>query len=91
MEKLVNQLSQYPEALGDYRKWLQEKGIDTTGMRPMGSAEATMSVFAKRVKHGKAWVEQGIRAFLDVMVGLKDGLPIKTLSGTSQEKLEDTT
>lgn len=90
LEKLINQLSQYPEALSDYRKWLQEKGIDTTGMRPMGSAEATMSVFAKRVKNGRAWVEQGIRAFLDVMIGLKDNLQIKTLSETIQEKSKDT-
>ena len=26
----------------DYRKWLKEQGIDTKGMRPMGSAEGTM-------------------------------------------------
>jgi len=31
-------------------KRLREQGEDTTGMRPMGSAEATMSVFAKRLK-----------------------------------------
>lgn len=81
LEALINQLSKYPEALCDYRTWLQEEGIETKGMRPMGSAEATMSVFASRVKNGRVWVEQGIRAFLNFMVGLKEELPIKTLLG----------
>lgn len=81
LEALIKQLSHYPEALKDYRKWLQEKGIETKDMRPMGSAEATMSVFASRVKNGRAWVKQGIEAFLNYMVGLKDELPIKTLLG----------
>ena len=36
LEDLINQLSQYPEALRDYRESLREKGIDTTGFRPMG-------------------------------------------------------
>ncbi|HSH25414.1 MAG TPA: ISLre2 family transposase [Massilibacterium sp.] len=88
LEALINQLSKYPEALCDYRTWLQEKGIETEGMRPMGSAEATMSVFASRVKNGRAWVEQGIQAFLNFMVGLKDELPITTLFGAMGEKHE---
>lgn len=82
LEALIRQLESYPEALSDYRDWLQDRGIKTKGMRPMGSAEATMSVFAKRVKNGRAWVKKGIESFLDVMVGLKDRLPINTLSGT---------
>jgi len=39
LEELIAQLSQYPEALGDYREKLKKKGIDTTDFRPMGSAE----------------------------------------------------
>src|SRR5699024_4584101 len=42
LEELINQLSQYPEALRDYRERLREKGINTEGFRPMGSAEGTM-------------------------------------------------
>jgi len=38
---------------------LEDQGIDTTGMRPMGSAKGTMSVFAKRLKNGRSWVEKG--------------------------------
>ena len=82
LEKLIKQLSQYPEALEDYRIWLQEKGIETEGMRPMGSAESTMSVFASRVKNGRSWSDKGIQAFLNFMVGLKDNLPIKTILGS---------
>ncbi|MDQ0164020.1 hypothetical protein J2S06_003164 [Bacillus alveayuensis] len=50
-----------PGCLSDYREWLREKGIDTTGMRPMGRAEGTMHVFAKRVKQGRSWCDEGIR------------------------------
>src|SRR5690625_6865257 len=60
LEELIAQLSQYPEALGDYREKLKKKGIDTTGFRPMGSAEGTMSVFAKRLKNGRSWSDEGL-------------------------------
>ncbi len=36
LEELIAQLSQYPDALGDYCERLKGKGIDTTGFRPMG-------------------------------------------------------
>ena len=86
---LIRQYSQYPEALGDYRQWLTEQNIDTSGMRPVGASEATMRVFAKRLKNGRSWSDQGIQAFVQFMVALKDGLDIKTLVGTMTKKLED--
>jgi Uncharacterised protein family (UPF0236) len=67
--------------LGDYRKWLMEKGIDTEGMRPMGSAEGTMSVFAKRLKNGRSWVEKGASAMITGLVAFLDNLGLKTLFG----------
>ncbi|MDQ0220751.1 ISLre2 family transposase [Peribacillus cavernae] len=81
LEELIHQLEQYPEALGDYRKWLNEKGIDTEGMRPMGSAEGTMSVFAKRLKNGRSWVENGANAMMTALVASLDKLALKTLFG----------
>lgn len=81
LEKLIEQLSQYPKALGDYREKLKQKGIDTTDFRPMGSAEGTMSVFAKRLKYGRTWSNLGLDKFVDVFVALKDGHEIKTLQG----------
>ncbi|WP_415579279.1 UPF0236 family transposase-like protein, partial [Filibacter tadaridae] len=67
--------------------WLGDQGIDTSGMRPMGSAEGTMRVFAKRLKNGRSWSDKGITAFIDFMVALKDGLDIKTLVGKMESKL----
>lgn len=49
LEALVRQLEKYPEALTDYRNWLKNQGIETQGMRPMGSAEGTMSVYLPNV------------------------------------------
>lgn len=81
LDQLIRQLEKYPEALGDYRKWLQEQGIDTKGMRPMGSAEGTMNVFAKRLKNGRSWVEKGVSAMITGLVAFLDNLALKTLFG----------
>lgn len=86
---LIRQLSQYPEALGDYRAWLRDKGVDTSDMRPMGSAEGTMRVFARRLKNGRSWSDQGVSAFIHFFVALKDGLDIKTLVGKIENRLKD--
>lgn len=88
LEKLIAQLSQYPEALRDYRERLREKGIDIEGFRPMGSAEGTMSVFAKRLKNGRSWSDDGLNKFTNVFVALKDRLEIKTLQGRLKQALE---
>lgn len=64
---LIRQLSQYPEALGDYRTWLSEQGIDTASMRPMGSAERTLNVFARRLKNGRSCADKGIAAFIQLV------------------------
>lgn len=87
-EKLIAQLSQYPEALGDYREKLKKKGIDTAKYRPMGSAEGTMSVFAKRLKNGRSWSDKGLDKFIDVLVALKDKLEIRTLQGKLKQALD---
>lgn len=85
LEKLISQLSQYPEALKDYREQLEEKGIDTTHFRPMGSGEGTMSVFAKRLKNGRSWCKKGITRFSNLMVALMDGQKVITQRGVFQQ------
>jgi hypothetical protein len=85
---LIRQLEKYPEALGDYRNWLKEQGIDTTGMRPMGSAEGTMSVFAKRLKNGRSWVDKGVSAMFTGLVAYLDKLTLKTLFGRIEKWAE---
>ena len=88
LEELIAQLSQYPKALGDYREKLKKKGIETDEFRPMGSAEGTMSVFARRLKNGRSWCTEGLDKFIGVFVALKDNLEIKTLHGMLEQSLE---
>jgi hypothetical protein len=92
VERLIQRVESMPGCLSDYREWLREKGIYTIGMRPMGSAEGTMHVFAKRAKQGRSWCDEGIRAFLQVMVAVKDRLTIQTWKGEilSQEEKRET-
>lgn len=47
----------------------------------MGSAEGTMSVFAKRVKNGRSWVEKGCNAMMTAMVAYLDQMELRTLFG----------
>ncbi|RYM05359.1 ISLre2 family transposase, partial [Sporolactobacillus sp. THM7-7] len=81
LEALIHQLTQYPEALGDYRKWLASCGIETKGMRTMGSAEATMSQLAKRMKNGRSWVEDGKRAMMTGLIAHLDHMSLQTVFG----------
>ena len=67
-------LKRHQKHLDDYRKTLREKGIDTSGMRPMGSAESQMRIFAKRTKRGGySWSERGVRAMLTTIMRGKMG------------------
>lgn len=81
LEELIQQLENYPKALGDYRVWLKKHGIDTKGMRPMGSAEGTMSVFAKRLKNGRSWVDKGVSAMMTGLVAYLDKMNLQTMFG----------
>lgn len=69
-------LQRHRKHLEDYRKTLQAAGIDTSGMRPMGSAEAQMRIFARRTKRGGySWSERGVRAMLrTIMRGREAGM-----------------
>ena len=58
-------LKRHEKHLNDYRAVLRAHGIDTRGMRPMGSAEAQMRRFAQRTKRGGySWSIRGVRAML---------------------------
>lgn len=66
-------LKQHKSHLEDYRKTLRAHGIDTSGMRPMGSAEAQMRIFAKRTKRGGySWSERGVSAMLRTIMRRKE-------------------
>jgi len=74
--------------LDDYRKTLQAKGIDTSGMRPMGSAESQMRIFAKRTKRsGYSWSERGVRAMLRTMMRIQEaGTVVRAVEGQASKQ-----
>jgi len=72
-QKYREYLRRHRDHLIDYRKVLQEAGIDTTGMRPMGSAEAQMRVMAKRTKGGSySWSVPGMQAMLRAIIARQE-------------------
>jgi hypothetical protein len=84
-------LRRHKEHLDDYRKTLKAVGIDTSDMRPMGSAEAQMRGFAKRTKRGGySWSERGVRAMLRTMMRHKENVAMtavaeETVNGQSAQ------
>lgn len=67
-------LYHHREHLKDYRIQLREAGVDTTGMRRMGSAESQMRVMAKRTKRGGySWSPRGVRAMLQSIMARTEG------------------
>jgi len=73
-KKLKAFLHRHEQHLTDYRKVLQAEGVDVTGMRPMGSAESQMRVFAKRTKGGGySWSKRGVQAMLRSIMVRKEG------------------
>jgi hypothetical protein len=79
-------LKRHRTHLDDYRKTLQAHGIDTSAMRPMGSAESQMRIFAKRTKRGGySWSERGVRAMLKTMMRSKEA-GVVMIAGTGQER-----
>jgi len=81
-------LTHHQETIKDYRSWLQEKGVDTTAYRPMGSAEAMMNQLAKRLKNGRAWSKKGVMSMARLWIGLKDDLSIQTIYGKWEKATE---
>lgn len=70
----IRYLNHHREHLRDYREILREAGVDITGMRPMGSAEAQMRVMAKRTKRGGySWSIRGVRAMFKTIIRYKEG------------------
>ena len=67
-------LRRHEKHLLDYRKILEANGLDPAGMRPMGSAESQMRVFAKRTKRGGySWSVRGVQAMLRSIINRREG------------------
>src|SRR5690625_2616308 len=68
------------DAFRDYREILRkEKGVDTTGMRPMGAAESNMNFFAKRLKGGYSWSAEGVDAMISSIIHRFEGTLSKAI------------
>ncbi|TMZ42020.1 ISLre2 family transposase, partial [Klebsiella pneumoniae] len=68
------------EAFRDYRERLKEKGVDTSGMRPMGSAESNMNLMSKRLKkNGYSWSRSGLGAMVSAMIHRLEGTLVDVL------------
>jgi hypothetical protein len=79
----VRYLQRNREHLRDYREVLRQAGLETAGMRPMGSAEAQMRVMAKRTKRGGySWSKRGVRAMLKTIIRFKEGWGKNSPQGT---------
>lgn len=80
------------EAIRDYRERLQEQGVKTEGMRPMGSAESNMDLFANRLKkRGYSWSIKGLDAMVNgVAASIKGELRQRIMEpGTVSESPDD--
>lgn len=93
LQRLILRVRSMEGCLSDYRIGLKAQGIETTDMRPMGSTEGTMHVFAQRLKNGRSWSERGFKKLVQSFVAWKDGLVIHPRKGKVQpiEKPEETT
>lgn len=80
------------EAFRDYRERLQEKGVETDWMRPMGSAESNMNFFSRRLKKmGYSWSTNGLEAMVRAIIHRFDGtleeaLQLESPSDDKKEK-----
>lgn len=81
-------LERHREHLRDYRETLRNAGIDTSEMRPMGSAEAQMRIMAKRTKGGGySWSVRGVQAMQSTIMKLKEGRPLTNRKGDTSQNV----
>lgn len=78
------------EAFRDYRDRLQEKGVDTSGMRPMGSAESNMNLMSKRLKkNGYSWSLSGLGAMVNAMIHRLEGTLVDVLRPSATDGVSE--
>src|SRR5699024_2828834 len=77
------------DAFRDYRDILKEKDedLDTSWMRPMGSAESNMNMFSKRLKSlGYSWAPEGLKGMLNAMIHRFEGTLIQAIDKATNIK-----
>lgn len=72
-----------PNAFRDYREILKERGVDTTGMRPMGAAESNMNLFSRRLKKmGCSWSLEGLESMVNALIHQFEGTLFEAIQST---------
>lgn len=81
-------LERHREHLRDYRGTLRKAGIDTSGMRPMGSAESQMRIMAIRRKGGEyRWSVWSVQAMLKTIMKSKEGHSLTNWKGDMSQNV----
>jgi hypothetical protein len=85
---LRNFILENMDAFRDYRQILKdENGVDTTGMRPMGSAESNMNLFSRRTKKmGYSWSFEGVQSMMSAMIHRFEGTLVKAIQNAFDEE-----
>ena len=74
------------EAFRDYRDILKEKGVDTSGMRPMGAAESNMNLFSRRLKKmGYSWSLEGLEGMVNALIHQFEGTLTEAIRNKSSK------
>lgn len=68
LEQLRDDLQTIPESTRDYRVRLREMGVNTDGLRGLGSAESAVERYSQRTrKCGRSWSGTGLQAMLHAL------------------------
>lgn len=68
LKALLNDLMTIPDSIRDYRKVLQEKGYNVTGLRGLGAAESQIDRYSNRLKkRGQSWGKRGLHSMLSCL------------------------
>jgi len=71
-ERFVTYIQNNGKYHRDYRNLLKALGKKTSTYQPMGGSEATMRLFARRIKSGGySWSIPGVNAMIQVLISLK--------------------
>lgn len=67
-QALLKDLVTIPDSIRDYRKRLQEKGYDVTGLRGLGAAESQIDRYSNRLKkRSQSWGKRGLHSMLSCL------------------------
>lgn len=71
-------------------KGTQQISSDPTSLRRMGRTEATKRILVQQLQNRRSWSNGGKVPYIQFMVALKDGLVIKILMSTMENRLTNT-